>query len=271
MDAQVAAKLLQLPDGVLALARQLGRSALVKADADVERIAEVANGADVDLVEVLVEALLPALGTEVEEVGEGGAHVHDIVLVALDGEALDGGVGERRERVDDILDGEEGGEVDLAQLLQRLLGVLRVRESLGSERSVERALVNSMADVAHDALRAGAVIVIGLVVAAAKVEDLERAVDRRAFPLRVAEVSIANAELFESGKAEKGGEPEFAAKDGVVGDVIVAPHDWNEGASADEVGGMHRRAGNAVEGEVAEVWDGGGNGDDETLAPGRKR
>ena len=85
--------------------------------------------------------------------------------------------------------------------------------------------------------------------------------------MRIAEVGVANTEAFKGGEAEERGETELVPKDGVVGDVIIAFDDRNEGSSTDEVGGMECRAGDTVERKVAEVGDGGGNGDDEPLAP----
>ena len=85
--------------------------------------------------------------------------------------------------------------------------------------------------------------------------------------MRVAEVGVADTKAFKGREAKEGGETELVPKNGVVGDVIIAFDDRNEGSSTNEVGGMKCRAGDTVERKVAEVGDGGGNGDDEPLAP----
>ena len=268
-QAQVKAVLLEAPHGVRALARELFRDArLARRDADVERVREVVHGADGDLVQVLVEARLAALHAQVEEALERGAHVHDVVLVALHREAFHRGLGERRECVDDVLDREEGREVELPELLERARGVgFGVRERLRRKCGVERALVDRVADGAHDALSAHSVVVVRLVVAAPQVQDLERTRDGDGSPVRVAEVRVADAQALKSGEAEQRGETQFASEDGVVGDVIIAFDDRNEGASTDEVGGMECRAGDTVEREVAKVGDRRSDGHDEPLAP----
>ncbi len=106
-------------------------------------------------------------------------------------------------------------------------------------------------------------------IAAPEVEHFERAIDRHAFPLRVAEMGVANTELFEGGEAEEGREAELMAEERVIGDIFVSFHDGDERPCTDEVGGMKCRAGDTVEREVAEIGDRGGNRDNEPLAPVR--
>ena len=85
--------------------------------------------------------------------------------------------------------------------------------------------------------------------------------------MRVAEVGVADTKAFKGREAKEGGETELVPKNGVVGDVIIAFDDRNEGASTDEVGGMECRAGDTVEREVAKVGDRRSDGHDEPLAP----
>lgn len=192
-------------------------------------VREVAHRLDGDLREVLIECLLSALSAKAQEVLQRGAHVLDVVLVALNGQLLDGRVRERRERVDDVLDGEERREVHLAQAMEgRGVRVARVLERLRRERGVEGELVDGVPNGAHDALRADAVEVERLVVARTEVEHLERAVHGRARPLRVAEVRVADAQLRERGQAQERGQTQLGAEERVVGDVLVAGDDGDE-------------------------------------------
>lgn len=158
--------------------------------------------------------------------------------------------------------------MNFTEFLERARGVgLGVRERLRSERRIERAFINAVPDGAHDTFGAEAVVVVGLVAAAAQVQNLKRARNGGDSPLRVAEVSVTDTEAFKGVEAKEGGEAQFVPKDGVVGDVVIAFDDRNEGSSTDEVGGMQCRAGDTVERKVAQGGDGGGDGDDEPLAP----
>ena len=139
---------------------------------------------------------------------EPRAHVDDVVPVALHGEALGGGIGERHEHVDDVLDREEGREVQLAELLERARDVgLSVSERLRDERRVERAFIDSVSHGTHEALSAEAVVVVGFVAIAAQVHYLKRACDGVDRPLRVAEVNQRGRRRGVAGVGGGGGEP----------------------------------------------------------------
>lgn len=80
---------------------------------------------------------------------------------------------------------------------------------------------------------------------------------------------VLDAELLERREPEEGRETELMTKDGVIRDVFVSFDDWDERPGADKVGGVDGGAGDSVEREMAQVGDGGSNGNDEPLAPTR--
>ena len=117
----------------------------------------------------------------------------------FDGRAREGG-----ERVDDVLDGKEGRQMDLPELFEWGLLWLFKGKGFRGDGGVEGERVDGVADVAHDTLSADTVEVLGLVVAATEIKEFEGTTDGGGGPHGVTEMGVADAKLFEGGKTEKG-------------------------------------------------------------------
>ena len=117
-----------------------------------------------------------------------------------------------------------------------------------------------------DALGVCAVVIRGLVAAAAEFEGIESAAGCGAGPLGVAEVGVAHAESAQGGDLEERGQGQPRAEVSVRGDVVVAEHDGDEGVGTEELGRMDRGTCYAIKGEISEVGDGRGDADSETFA-----